>query len=189
MIIGIDIDNVIADSESKFRNKLNNSYGLALKRKDIKTFNFYECTPITKEQEKKALDEFEAEGEYKKLRLIQFSKKCINILFKKNTIILITSRPERVKKDTEMWLQKRKIPYNKIVFSKNKSLYYKNFDIVIEDKWENAFEIAKKGTEVILLDYPWNRKSIELENIFRVKNWKEILELIENKEIKKIKKN
>lgn len=180
LIIEIDIDNVIADFDSKFKEKLNNRYKLRLKRKDIVTFDYYKCTPITKEQEKKAYDEFVKEGWFRKLRTIPFARHCLEILSKKHTIILITARSKKIEKDTLMWLKKRKIPYHDIVFSKTKHFICKSIDILIEDKWQDALVIARMRKRVLLLDYPWNRRNIEHQNIHRVKNWNGILEKIDN---------
>jgi len=179
MIIGVDIDNVIADFESRFRDRLNRRYNLFLKRRDIVTFDYYKCTQITKEQEKKTYEEFVKDGEFRKLRVISFARNSLEILSKKHTIILITARPRKAEKDTLIWLKKRKIAYHYIVFSKAKHRICESIDVLIEDKWENALEIAKKGKIVLLLDYPWNRKDIKHKNIHRVKNWKSILKNID----------
>ncbi|MBS3995387.1 MAG: hypothetical protein KGZ33_06290, partial [Alkaliphilus sp.] len=46
-------------------------------------------------------------------------------------------------------------------------------DIFVEDRYENAMELALSGFEVILIDCGYNRKSL-MPGITRVFNWREI---------------
>ena len=54
-----------------------------------------------------------------------------------------------------------------------------NCNLFIEDNPSNAIQIAEAGINVILMDANYN-KGTEHERITRVKDWKQIKELIEN---------
>lgn len=179
----IDIDNIIADFEQAFRKLLNKRTGKSLVKEDIKEFDFYKDFGITKEEERNIHKEFVANKGYEKLKEIEGCKKGIRELGDISKIYFITARPDILRKTTLEWLKKSgiEVEEEQLVFTKNKADDRYVIDIVVEDKWEDAIELANKGKYVILYDYPWNRKRDENgnitkhENIHRVRSWKDIV--------------
>ena len=53
-------------------------------------------------------------------------------------------------------------------------------DIMIEDKASTLLDI-KEHIPVICFDAPYNR-NIDTKNLFRVRNWKEVKKILENKQ-------
>jgi len=184
----IDIDNIVADFESAFRRFLNKKLHKKSKREDICEFDFYKCFKITKEEEKRLHNEFMKHNGYKKLKYVKGSIEGIKELREFCNIKFLTSRPQEIRDTTIKWFNKIKIPlkHEDLIFSRDKLNHEMKFDVIIEDRWEDALRLAQKNKKVILFDYPWNRKTdkngnpLGHRNIIRIFNWKEIIESIEN---------
>lgn len=183
MNIYVDIDNIVADFEGAFRRFVNRKKGRCLKQSDINEFDFFKCFGISKEEEAAIHREFILRNGYRKLKSVKGSIKGIRKLESIGDVFLITARPEALRNITLEWLEHKgiRIREDHIIFSKNKADDRHDIDVIIEDKWEDSIDLAGKGCEVILLDYPWNRKrradgNILLQsNIRRVYSWKDIL--------------
>jgi uncharacterized HAD superfamily protein len=187
MNISIDIDNIIADFEKGFRKYLNKRTNKKLKKEDIHEFEFYKSYGISEEQERRYHDEFIGRKGYTKLKRIRGSKAGIKELSEFAQIAFISARTEDKREITLNWLNKNniRIEPNQLFLTKDKLSYVSQFDIIIEDRWEDALRIAQDGKTVILFDYPWNRKRdangniVCYENIFRVGNWEKAIECID----------
>jgi len=183
MNIYVDIDNIVADFERAFRRYINKKKGRCLKQSDISEFDFFKCFGISKEEEAAIHQEFIRRDGYRKLKAIKGSIKGIRKLKSIGDVFLITARPEALRKITLEWLDHKgiRIGEDHVIFSKNKADDRHDIDVIIEDKWEDSIDLAGKGYEVILLDYPWNRKraangNILLQsNIRRAYSWKELM--------------
>lgn len=103
--------------------------------------------------------------------------------FKKNGyfITLLTLRNPnknpRIKTVTENWLLKCKIPFDSIVYTKDKNSYIKKNEdkviMVIEDESESLNSFKKLKTEVVVFKGDLN-KSIQQSHFHVVSSWKEI---------------
>lgn len=188
MRIFIDIDNIVADFETAFRRFLNKKTGQKLDREDIREFEFHKSFGITKEEEKKFHDEFFKKNGYKKLKCVKGCKEGIQRLEGFWEIKYITARSKDKRNQTLDWFKRNKIPFREdcLIFIEDKLSYSSQFDLIIEDKWEEAIKLAENNKIVVLFDYPWNRKRDENgnylihENIIRVSNWEEIIRAIED---------
>ena len=74
-------------------------------------------------------------------------------------IVIITDRPfgsspEVSHKITEEWLRKHGVYYDELIFSANKACRWTDF--YIDDKIENYDALHEAGTNVFLLNRPWN---------------------------------
>jgi len=104
-------------------------------------------------------------------------------------IAIITARPQwqfkRMYHDTLWWLRKYKIPYDILLFNRDKvEAVYRHISpawpiFFVEDLDRNALSLAQAGIKVLLYDTPKN-KSVEHESITRVYNWKDITRLAED---------
>ena len=179
MIIGIDIDGVIADFVGSFLPKLNRYCKCSFQ--DIIDYDFEKNIniDISAIEIKKLWREVEKEKIYRELRLIKGSIEALNKLAKSSTIILITNRKKVNQKDTLLWLRRHKIPFAKLVVADNrkeKIFEMKKCDIVLEDSLEIARILGVCGKPVLLFDYPWNRMN---NNIIRIKDWKQAINQID----------
>ncbi|MBT6048111.1 MAG: hypothetical protein HOG49_14985 [Candidatus Scalindua sp.] len=106
--------------------------------------------------------------------------------FKKNGyfITLLTLRnPNKnpqIKTITENWLHKYNIPYDSIVYTKDKNAYIKKNEskviMVVEDESEPLNSFKKLKTEVIVFKNDLN-KNIQQPHFHTVSSWKEISSL------------
>lgn len=102
------------------------------------------------------------------------------------TIILITARPQwqykRLYADTMGWLRDHNVPYDNIIFEKDKAeaIYEHIFParpkFFVEDRDKHALEVANIGVPVLLLDYDYNQHIQETPLITRVVDWAAIVE-------------
>lgn len=178
MVIGIDIDGVIADFVGSFLPKLNKY--CKCKFRDIIDYDFEKNinVNISAATIKKLWREVEKKKIYRELRLIKGSIEALNKLAKSNTIILITNRKKVNQKDTVLWLKRHKIPFEKLVVAdsrREKIFEMKKCDIVLEDSLEIARILGALGKTVLLFDYPWNSMN---KNIIRIEDWKQAIDRI-----------
>jgi len=195
--IFIDIDNIIADFHTPFREYLNTETGKDLKLEDIVEFDFYKDFQIPQDREKACHKEFTKNKGYETLKIITGCKEGIECLCRFGDIKFITVRPPNVREATVRWLKEQGIflKQDSLIFTKDKLSFSSKYDIIIEDKWQDAILAAEQGKDVILFDYPWNNikddagNIKEHENIRRVSDWKEALGSIADIVEKKYKKN
>jgi uncharacterized HAD superfamily protein len=153
--IGIDIDNVLSDSDYVIRKLIEQEFGIKSKRKQITRWNYHESLPITLDQEKKVFELFH--NRYCLLApTIPYAAKSLRIISETYSIWLITCRPIETISLTKQWLSKHKIVYDNLVYSCNKSDYFEKFEFMIEDNGEIAIAFADNGVPVILFNNPWN---------------------------------
>jgi len=192
MKIGIDIDGVIADFVGGFLDFSNKKFGYNHSMEDWKTYDLWDFLPFSKEEGKRLMEEFYEEGWIDDLNLIEGSKEAIINLLAENEIKLITARPLRWKKGTEVFINKHFSEFSIEVLharapddswiNKSTICNEKEIEIMIEDNGKYALDCAENGIRVILLNTPYNQEEIH-ENIIRADNWDNILEKI--KEIEK----
>jgi len=96
-------------------------------------------------------------------------------------IWLVTHRPKLAQKDTELWLDEKKIKYHRLEFvrSTKKLSVGLDFDVFLEDNLEQACAIAEAGIPAILLSHPWNTCTTLPEKCIRVSDWDAIARQID----------
>jgi uncharacterized HAD superfamily protein len=191
MRIGIDIDNVIAETVPVVLPEINHTFGSTLKCKDVYMYDFHAILGIS---------EFDMENKFwKKRKLIEKlfmqakpvrgAQNAINKLSKNNEIILVTDRPQEYMNITKKWLDKWHMPYNEIrhmvsgirgkhtyaEFRKNHGF---GFDVFIDDKLEEVILIAEYCPLVFLYKRPWNATKNINNSFICVNNWEEIIRKI-----------
>lgn len=189
--IGIDIDNVIADSYPHYIDAFNKKFGTAVKYEEIFHFYYLEKNVGVDESQVAEFIESIVHSEEFQLKIppIKDARKIIKKWIRKGySIHYITSRPIDTKTETIKWLKKHGFfikgitldlynekEHNFTHISRINS--YKRFiadgkklDIFIED----SIDIAKSmDIPVLLVDRPWNQGKLP-KNVNRVKDWAEI---------------
>jgi len=184
--IGIDIDDVILDFVPSFINYYNLRFGSSIILADMVTPNLWEIFVLNKPGFSEMLDEFHETDFYKKMPFVAGFKENLGKL-KDFDLQIITSRHDKNKEMTWEWFRKEIPGFNiPILFSgdfyggaltKEQICNKFGINILIEDHPIYALNCAQNGTKVLLMDKPWNQ-NCEHENIIRVKNWREILEIL-----------
>jgi 5'(3')-deoxyribonucleotidase len=178
MLVGVDIDNVVAEFEAAFRGWINRHAGLALRRRDITSFMFADCCPLSHQEVTDLFRGFVRAGRLRGLSLIPHARAALRQLERRAEVCLVTARPpeEPIVEDTLYWLARKGLPHARVLWAERKSEVASGFSLFIEDNLEQARGLAERGVSVLLLDYPWNRAAQAAHpNIRRVRSWREAL--------------
>lgn len=189
--IGIDIDNVIADSYPRYIDAFNKKFGVAVKYEEIFDFYYLEnYVGVDRAQTSQFIETVLHSNEFQ-LAIPPYEepqkiiKKWADQGF---SIHYITSRPDFTKTVTLKWLKKHGF------LAKGTKLHLLDINIHSKDtdykkeivnKWkvnlmiEDSLDIASAlDIPVFLLDRPWNQGKLP-KNVTRVNNWAEIDQRVE----------
>jgi uncharacterized HAD superfamily protein len=182
MKIGIDIDEVLANTMSNFLDFHNEMYGTDATRDEITDYYFDGLFHWTREENFKRFDEFYKTRFFEDIVPVEGAADGIKSLQQLGTLYVITSRPLYIKEQTLKWLTRYfgdDLP--EVYFAHLDGAGTKadlcdqlGIDLLIEDSLEFAEACAAKNVQVLLMDAPWNRRELA-DNITRVYNWDEIL--------------
>ena len=190
--IGIDIDGCLTDVYNWY---LKNGYEYAKSiGKTLINENGYDAMEmygLTIDEFKDLIDRSLVSYSVKEPARENASLVCNKLIKDGYELIVITARFISDKEDeeglkmrsvVENWFKDNNIPYTQIIYSSESKLdicLEKNIDIMIEDKPDTLLEI-KEHIPVICFDAPYNR-DIDNNNLYRVFNWNQVLDIIENK--------
>ena len=172
MKIGIDIDGVIRDLLGKVEEIYFREYPYhKLIRKD--TYDISLWFPIGKEIYKFVFETYSKEI-YTQSQVYKNAREFMVKLRKNGKVILVSSQPEKKLEElTKKWLEIKKIPYDELIFTKDKSEFIG--DCLLDDCTANLERAAKAGSsKPICFDRPWNQDWDGL----RIKSYDKFLELI-----------
>lgn len=187
MVIGIDIDDTIADTCEVLLNYAQEY-----------TINVLKKEPILKEGSCNTHyyvqylhgwengEDIDFLNEYYERVLIETKPKTLSIKYLQklhdegHKIVLITARWETdkfdVRKTTEEWVKSHNVPCDKLIINaENKLIACKNenVDLFIDDSFSNCQMVSKSGIKTFLMDTRAN-SGLKDENIERVFSWPHI---------------
>lgn len=172
-VVGVDIDNVIAQTDPELRKLIGLKTGISLRQEDVIYYEYSRCG-ISRQDEQQAMRDFE-EWACSDLELVPWSVESLAQLRTRGyRIVLITSRNPVIKGKTEEWLKKRSVPYDALLFEEGRNKLAHGCHFFVEDNAEVAMSLAKSGTVVFLFDYPWNH-DLDHPNVIRVWGWPQVL--------------
>jgi uncharacterized HAD superfamily protein len=195
MRIGVDFDDILGECGQAMVEWHNRVYGTKLKITDVTSFDLEHVWKTTREERVRRCEEFLHSKECDKMGVVSGAIKGINKLAKEHKLIVITARLKKISNITQSWLDKyflnkfEKVCYNEDwdnmgpMLNKIQLCKDNKIDILIDDNIETAKSVSSVGISVILLDYPWNQSKELLKNVTRVKNWSEIIEVINSQTI------
>jgi uncharacterized HAD superfamily protein len=187
--IGVDIDDVIFPFMANFLKYINGKNNTSYSFKDITSYYLWKMgIHKSKEEDIIVALEFQNSLCFGELGLIEGAKEVIDKISEEYMVHFVTSRPEVVKDKTTKLLNKYfprngfKVFYSGDVYGKNLSkteiCKENNISIIIEDNQDYAYDLAKNGIKVFLLDKPWNKDYVKHENIIKVNKLEDVLELL-----------
>lgn len=191
MRIGIDIDDTITQTSVNVIQWHNQKYGTSLTYEGVFTQQFRHIFEVDDEETSKRIIEWHESEHIKKLEFLEGAKEAIIELSKNHELFFITGRNPLYAAHTTNWIETHfpnlsgRIHYAFNPYrgdgGKTKMEICKELevDFLIEDAEGYAMECVNNDITVLLLDHPWNRH-IAHPKIIRVKNWKEITELLPN---------
>ena len=173
-ILGVDIDNVLAESDACLRAMILKQFQIGLKKKDITQYD-YSAYGVSETQLEEIFRLFNTES-CRTSRMVKGAKAALSQLRQRYEIVLVTSRNPMSKAPTEYWLQRKGLPYDQLHFNDDKHALGIPYHAFIEDRYEHAHRIAETGCPVYLLTRPWNTAPLAHPNVHRVTSWAEILQ-------------
>jgi uncharacterized HAD superfamily protein len=173
-ILGVDIDNVLAQSDACLRALISERFCINLKEEDITQYD-YSAYGLTEPQLEELFHLFNTDV-CRSLKIITGAKAALTRLASRYEIVLVTSRNPISKEGTEWWLRRKGLPYDQLYFNDEKHALGIPYHAFIEDRHEHAHRIAGTGALVLLMTRPWNAQPLVHANIRRVQTWREIVE-------------
>lgn len=112
--------------------------------------------------------------------LVEGAAETIQQWHAKHTIKLITSRLPLFNRQTRSWLDRHNIPFHELHHARERTKHLKagKCDVFIEDNLDECEVLADHCAKVLLFDHPWNRRPPARQNIIRVSSWDQIRDLI-----------
>lgn len=108
-------------------------------------------------------------------------KEILTDLYEMNNIYFVTARDKSLELVTFLYMLNNELPFDEVFLLGTHDKVPKaidlNCDIFIEDSYDNAICLSNNGFKVLLLDTNYNRFPLN-NNITRVYDWNEILEII-----------
>ncbi len=190
MLVGIDVDDVLADMNSALCLFHNEKYGTSLTKEDFRSYDLWATFGCEKEESNRRIGEFYDSRHFREIRPVEHAVECVDALAKRHELFVITSRFGTVVEETKCWIDHYfKGKFKDILFSK---FYAQNGNrktkpevckengicVIIEDSPIYAKECADAGIQAYLLDAPWNRSMEEHPLITKVKSWKDVIDKI-----------
>ena len=172
-ILGVDIDNVLAQSDACLREAIRLRFLIGLEEEDITEYD-YSAYGVTQAQLTEVFEIFNRDL-CRTLKVIPGAKAALTSLAQRFNIALVTSRNPMSKAGTEHWLRRKGIPYNQLHFNDEKHALGIPYQAFVEDRHEHAHRIAETGAQVFLMTRPWNSQPLTHPNVMRVQTWKEIV--------------
>ena len=192
LCIGLDIDDVLLDFIGSFVNFHNFHYGTRLTKNSFCTFNFEDVGGGSIKEARAKVDFYLSSPFFKKIPPLPFSREAVSFLEKKYNLINITSRLDNSIDDTfEQISLYYGSAFKEIYFTnewaqngrkfKQDVCLEKGVDLFIDDSLNNVLVCAPNVSKCFLFgNYAWNKFNDEKlpKNVFRVADWKEVLEKI-----------
>lgn len=185
MRIGIDLDDVVADSGVAMIEMHNKKHGTHFKKNDFRGYFFEETWGITREERNKEVDEFFATDQLKKISPMAGSLKAIEMLKTLgHELYIVTGRGDKDVEQTELWIEghfPRVFADVHYATSRKKSEICKEVgvEVLIDDNPDIALDCANAGIRVLIFDQPWNRRLEFPKNVERVYSWDEVLKKLD----------
>ncbi|KJF27686.1 5' nucleotidase, NT5C type [Clostridium aceticum] len=176
----IDIDGTITEAYDWIP-RANDYFNTKVTPKDVKVYDIHKVLGIKSE----IYDEFyNLYGEviHEEAKIRRGVKEVLTKLYEKHEIHFVTARQKKMKDVTEKWLSQHGVPLDTLsLLGKHDKVAKAQelaCDVFIEDRYENAVQLAEYGFKVLLIDCYYNKGPLS-SGITRVMNWLEIKDFIE----------
>lgn len=178
--ICVDIDGTITEPYY-WLDMANSHFGTDIKPYQVTTYDIHEVLEVSRE----AYNEFYnlyAEKLHSGAEVRENAEIVLWKLNQQHNVFYVTAREQWIRNTTENWFRTNELPLAELHMLGS---HYKverakqlECDIFIEDRYENAIQLALEGFNVLLVDCSYNRLPL-IPGITRVKDWIDIYEEIE----------
>jgi uncharacterized HAD superfamily protein len=193
MIIGVDMDSVIADILPTIDAFHNKKYGTTLIPDDHSSYDLSGYWNCTAEEVYRRIFEYYESDEFHSTPPVAGAQRALTQLSVHHELHLITARPYDIEQKTHDWLNTyfpaifTHIHHTNLISKGGKGKSIKKSDVckalgatlMIDDHIEYALDCAENGIETILFPAPWNAgKSVSHPKVKKVNNWDEIVNML-----------
>jgi uncharacterized HAD superfamily protein len=190
MIIGVDLDEVLADTISEFLRFHNYKiWPITVSYYDIKDYYIHRIDDFKLSQDeavKMFYDFFESENRNFVKPIWWAYDKISELKNKWNDLIIVTARPDSLKSYTYDWIDKYfRWFFSDIVFTNHfTKLHIEKHDVCkklwvsmfIEDNFDYAKWIVENWIKTFLFEKPWNDHiNLCYDNLIKVKWWNDVV--------------
>ncbi len=173
--ICIDIDGTITNPYC-WVDVANWYFGCNVTEDDVNQYEIHKVLNVKRQEYNEFYNIF-GEFIHLKANIRKEAKRVIHQLNRKHNISYVTAREQKMKDVSIEWFKMNGLPTDNLYLlgshykvEKAKEL---NCDIFIEDRYENAVQLALAGFKVLLIDCNYNRMP-NTEGIIRVSDWNQI---------------
>lgn len=182
--IGIDLDGVVCDLYPATYPLLEEMYGIDIKNTPVEKLQGRWETGfnLTQKQLTDLFIEAGRRGVYRNAPVYPFARKNLVKISRQYNIFYVTVRDfyPGVKKDTFYWLDKNKLPYFRVVFtrSKHKVAQKENFQFFIDDSTDQCNRMAKTTVPTYMFKQPWNEEAQTDSLVKIITDWREVSKIL-----------
>lgn len=194
MIIGVDLDDVLADFWPTMLEFYNQTRGTHWQKEDFLDFDLWKTWGGTRDEAVAAMYQFYQSERFRNILPISQAQEVTRELREKHTLAVVTGRPDDLAAKTMAWLSNY-FPdtFLSVHFTNAYALSAQTkqskgdvcrdvgVDVFLEDALEPVLACAANGIRVLLFDQPWNRKEMPpgvAEHITRVFSWHDVSRLL-----------
>ncbi len=190
MLIGVDVDEVLANFIEPYCDFHNRVYGTSVKPQNFHSYKFWEVHGGTRDETTRKVHEFYATREFASMEPHEGSHEAVELLSLKHEMTIITSRLPGIEAATVDWIKKYypgifltvNFTHNSYAgeggLRKAEIISRLGVDVMIEDSAEYALQCSPEVEKLVLIDRPWNRAPMP-SNVVRVTSWDEIPKAID----------
>ncbi|KAB3525588.1 5' nucleotidase, NT5C type [Alkaliphilus serpentinus] len=175
----IDIDGTVTGAYD-WLPRTNRFFNVCLKPRDIKYYEIHRVLGVERREYEKFYDQY-GEIIHQEASIRKGAREALQKFYQHNKIHFVTAREEKMRGVTAKWFKQHQIPYHSLSLLGSHNKVEKAMDlacdIFIEDRYENAIQLASAGFEVLLINCYYNQGSL-LSGITRVNNWLQIEDYI-----------
>ena len=178
MKIAVDLDGVLAEAMIVWCELYNRRHGASLSLEDIREWDVWRLTKISREEFFNLLDEAWSEWERMPPTEENLSEH-IEALSKFGTIDVVTGRSARTVGYAKKWLQKHRIRYSRFVRTESTLNKIRlDYGVFVDDSPKLMERIASRPKSLgTIYTRPWNR-SFMCSAIRRADSWSEISQIV-----------
>ncbi len=182
--IGIDLDGVICNLYEPAYALLDEMYGKDIKSKPMETLEgSWEAEfDLTTKDVTNLFKEAGKRGMYREASVYPKTRSHLVNISRQYNIFYVTVRDfyPQIKKDTFYWLDKNKLPYFRVVFSrpKHKIADRENFQFFVDDNADICNRMAKTNTPTYLFRQQWNKRATLDPLVKVINNWQDIEDIL-----------
>ncbi len=189
MRIGIDIDDVLADSLPAYLAAFNRRFGLQVPVTEAAWEIFRRHPDISADEIRSFFTELYQADFLGSRPLLPGAREGVEWLHRAgHRLFIVTGRLRRDRDVTERWMEDKGLSafFHEIVdrdgtdapLHKRRAAERLGLDVLLEDEYEIALAAAELPMRVLLFDRPWNRRPLPSQ-IHRICSWPEVVSCLD----------